>query len=275
MGISVSKFRRHRRHRRDNRHQAQSQQRLQQPIAAAAASSSSSLETPPLQPTQPPCLPSPSPSTQSASFPPPSPPTPPSLPPPSPPTPPPFLQSGHPPPRPSAQPSFVFAANAPLPLAPHGPYTGLPTPSVPAQVSSNYGPSMAMDAFSFSQFQPNFNRGYFGWGAYGPAPPPLPLQLPPPPPPYVDHKSARKIKNDVNVHKDTIRIDWDEKNLDSHLISFTFDALVEGRYMGLFIVVIFIFNYILPFDFDVLLIYVLGCQTDSYPSFSWPLSSLE
>ena len=51
----------------------------------------------------------------------------------------------------------------------------------------------------------------------------------------MDHKSARKIKNDVNVHKDTIRVDWDEKNSDAHLVSFTFDALVEGRYMCFFL----------------------------------------
>ena len=35
----------------------------------------------------------------------------------------------------------------------------------------------------------------------------------------------------------------------------------------LFLVIIFIFNCILPFDFDVMLILVLGCQTDSFISF--------
>lgn len=124
----------------------------------------------------------------------------------------------------------MFAANAPFPSTTQGPYAGLPSPSAPAQLSSNYGSPMTMDGFGFSQFQANFNRGYSGWGGYGPTPPPLPPSLPPSPspPPYVDHMSARKIKNDVNVHKDTIRVDWDEKNLDSHLVSFTFDALVDG-----------------------------------------------
>ncbi|KAF2316896.1 hypothetical protein GH714_042237 [Hevea brasiliensis] len=61
---------------------------------------------------------------------------------------------------------------------------------------------------------------------------PPPSQPPPPPPPlppYVDHNHAKKIKNDVNVHKDSVRLVVDEKNLDSHLVSFAFDALVDGR----------------------------------------------
>lgn len=58
-----------------------------------------------------------------------------------------------------------------------------------------------------------------------PPPPPMPLLAPAP---YVDHQSAKKIKNDVNVHKDTIRLEVDEDNRDCHLVSFTFDALVDG-----------------------------------------------
>lgn len=46
----------------------------------------------------------------------------------------------------------------------------------------------------------------------------------------MDHQNAKKIKNDVNVHKDTIRIQLDELNKDCHLVTFTFDALVDGRY---------------------------------------------
>lgn len=60
---------------------------------------------------------------------------------------------------------------------------------------------------------------------------PLPHLQPPPPPapvPYVDHQSAKKIKNDVNVHKDTIKLEVDEGNRDCHLVSFTFDAMVDG-----------------------------------------------
>ncbi|OMO99109.1 Zinc finger, RING/FYVE/PHD-type [Corchorus olitorius] len=56
---------------------------------------------------------------------------------------------------------------------------------------------------------------------------PLPY-LPLAPPPYVDHKSAKKIKNDVNIHKDSLRLFHDDNNSDFQLISFTFDALVDG-----------------------------------------------
>lgn len=50
-----------------------------------------------------------------------------------------------------------------------------------------------------------------------------------PPPPYVDHQTAKKVRNDVNVHKDTLRILVDEQNPDHVLISFVFDAMFDGR----------------------------------------------
>lgn len=78
-----------------------------------------------------------------------------------------------------------------------------------------------------------FNPYYVGQGnAWDrqPAPPMLLAPSPPPPVPYVDHNSAKKIKNDVNVHKDTIKLEVDEENNDCHLVSFTFDASVDGRY---------------------------------------------
>lgn len=49
------------------------------------------------------------------------------------------------------------------------------------------------------------------------------------PPPYVDHRTAKKIRNDVNVHKDTLWLEVDELNPDQHLVSFDFDALFDGR----------------------------------------------
>ncbi|KAL5787973.1 hypothetical protein ACOSP7_004922 [Xanthoceras sorbifolium] len=51
-----------------------------------------------------------------------------------------------------------------------------------------------------------------------------------PPPPYVDHHSAKKVRNDVNVHKDTLRIEVDEQNPDHVLVSFVFDAMFDGRF---------------------------------------------
>ncbi|KAK4283638.1 hypothetical protein QN277_000567 [Acacia crassicarpa] len=48
------------------------------------------------------------------------------------------------------------------------------------------------------------------------------------PPPYVDHRTAKKIRNDVNVHKDTLRLEVDEHYPDQRLVSFVFDALHDG-----------------------------------------------
>ncbi|KAL0413192.1 UNVERIFIED_CONTAM: putative E3 ubiquitin-protein ligase LUL4 [Sesamum radiatum] len=81
----------------------------------------------------------------------------------------------------------------------------------------------------YPNYRPYYIPQISGWG---PSVAPLP---PPPPPlqpaPYVDHQSAKKIKNDVNVHKDTIRLQVDEQSPDCHLVSFTFDALVDGRFV--------------------------------------------
>lgn len=52
---------------------------------------------------------------------------------------------------------------------------------------------------------------------------------PQPPPPYVEHYNAKKVRNDVNVHKDTLKLEVDEQNPDHHLVSFVFDALFDGR----------------------------------------------
>lgn len=57
--------------------------------------------------------------------------------------------------------------------------------------------------------------------------------VPPPvvnnePPRYVDHQAAKKVKNEVNVHKDTLRLELDEHSPDHHLLSFVFDALYDG-----------------------------------------------
>lgn len=49
-----------------------------------------------------------------------------------------------------------------------------------------------------------------------------------PPPPYVDHQSAKKVRNDVNVHRHTLKIEVDEENPDHVLVSFVFDALFDG-----------------------------------------------
>jgi hypothetical protein len=41
-------------------------------------------------------------------------------------------------------------------------------------------------------------------------------------------KAASTIVNDVNVRKDTVRVDEDARNPGFHLVSFAFDAIVDG-----------------------------------------------
>lgn len=76
-------------------------------------------------------------------------------------------------------------------------------------------------------YPPYYANQASGWPAFRP---PMgqqhPLTLPPP---YVEHQDAKKVRNDVNVHKDTLRLEVDEQNPDQHLVSFVFDALYDGR----------------------------------------------
>lgn len=76
-------------------------------------------------------------------------------------------------------------------------------------------------------YQPLYvNQGSSGWPAIRP-PAVGPASSPPP---YVDHQTAKKIKNDVNVHKDTLQLEVDEHHPDQYMVSFVFDALYDGRY---------------------------------------------
>jgi hypothetical protein len=51
----------------------------------------------------------------------------------------------------------------------------------------------------------------------------------PQPAPYVEHQKAVTIRNDVNLKKESLRIEPDEENPGSYLVTFTFDATVAGR----------------------------------------------
>ncbi|KAF8018159.1 hypothetical protein BT93_H3145 [Corymbia citriodora subsp. variegata] len=145
---------------------------------------------------------------------------------------PPVLPSGPPPP-PPAQPY------SPYPAPPHpAPYAPAPRPPIPIQFVP-YGPQPPSSSRTYApapigcyphappQPQPHYSQflGYYGNGGWGPGGPVRPVGAPPP---YVDHKTRKKVKNDVNVHKDTIKLSLDERSSDSHLVSFTFDALVDG-----------------------------------------------
>lgn len=49
------------------------------------------------------------------------------------------------------------------------------------------------------------------------------------PPPYVEHQQTKTIKNDVNLHKDMIRLEVDAQNPEEYLVYFVYDAIVDGR----------------------------------------------
>lgn len=82
-----------------------------------------------------------------------------------------------------------------------------------------------MGRFSYNyNYQPYYAANQAnGWPAIRP-----PVGPVPPPPPHVEHQNAKKVKNDVNVHKDTLRLEIDELNPDQHLVSFVFDAMYDG-----------------------------------------------
>ncbi|XP_065851669.1 probable E3 ubiquitin-protein ligase LUL3 [Euphorbia lathyris] len=140
---------------------------------------------------------------------------------------------------PSPPPTFAFAAHIPT----------LPFPSPSLSIFYNFT-NFLVSAFLFGSSTPP-NRGsvprrggYFtpavahrGWvlrvqgdsftaARLGWFPRPSPIVVPVPPP-CVHHSDVRKIKNHVNVHKDSIRLVVDDTDLNSYLVSFTFDALVH------------------------------------------------
>lgn len=51
----------------------------------------------------------------------------------------------------------------------------------------------------------------------------------PQPAPYVEHQKMVTIRNDVNLKKESLRLEPDEENPGSYLVTFTFDATVAGR----------------------------------------------
>ncbi|KAH7553588.1 hypothetical protein JRO89_XS12G0030600 [Xanthoceras sorbifolium] len=55
-----------------------------------------------------------------------------------------------------------------------------------------------------------------------------------PPAPYVEHQKAVTIRNDVNLKKESLRLEADEENPGSFLVSFTFDATVAGSRLVLY-----------------------------------------
>ncbi|RWR94741.1 putative E3 ubiquitin-protein ligase LUL4 [Cinnamomum micranthum f. kanehirae] len=137
-----------------------------------------------------------------------------------------------PPPPPPPPPSYAFAANAPYP-SPHYPPPGIyPTPPSNPHFYSQYSPCYSNSTgFTTPPMGNRLNYPYYPNHIHGWSPafrPSSSQAASPQPTPYVEHQKATTVKNDVNLHKETIRLEVDEQNPDTHLVTFTFDALVDG-----------------------------------------------
>ncbi|RZC52382.1 hypothetical protein C5167_020807 [Papaver somniferum] len=138
-----------------------------------------------------------------------------------------------PPPPQGPPPSYVFTGgNGSYPAPPSfPPPLPPPPPSYPHYYQFSSGHAHCGQLMGpVNYHQPYLVNEGNGWNGFRPVMVPQPQMTLPPPPPYLDHQMAKKIKNYVNIHKGSIKIQIDEKNLDSHLVSFTFDALVDGSF---------------------------------------------
>ncbi|XVE76194.1 hypothetical protein DITRI_Ditri12bG0153700 [Diplodiscus trichospermus] len=140
-----------------------------------------------------------------------------------------------------------------------------PQPPPPAQPQ----PEIAANRYVFAAATPyppqypNTNPPqYYQYPGYYPPQPPVPLPLPAPydhhhrggphiepanwsryaygpmmpaaPVPYIEHQKAVTIRNDVNLKKETLKLEADEENPGKFLVAFTFDATVAGRMTVIF-----------------------------------------
>ncbi|TYH01621.1 hypothetical protein ES288_A09G074000v1 [Gossypium darwinii] len=146
---------------------------------------------------------------------------------------------GPPPPPPFYYPQEPTSLPPPPPPPPSQPSTSHPYPAhpppPPPPIPNNYYSSPPYNPCCYSnpvmgrypiQYPPYFANQASAW-------PPIRAHAvaavpPQPPPSYVEHYNAKKVRNDVNVHKDTLKLEVDEQNPDHHLVSFVFDALFDG-----------------------------------------------
>ncbi|XP_059289812.1 probable E3 ubiquitin-protein ligase LOG2 [Lycium ferocissimum] len=119
------------------------------------------------------------------------------------------------------------------------------------------GNTYVFTATSQYPYQPNYNTTpYYQYPSYYPPPPPvmpLPYDQPTDPTyanwgngrypcgpvvpqhaPYVEHQKAVTVRNDVNLKKESLRIEPDENNPGKYLVAFDFDATVPGSMTVIF-----------------------------------------
>ncbi|XP_021770600.1 probable E3 ubiquitin-protein ligase LOG2 [Chenopodium quinoa] len=134
-----------------------------------------------------------------------------------------------PPPPPPPQPPqpeitgnrYVFAAATPFPSTGyyqyHPPAPGYYPPPPPALSSAMPLPA-PYDHHHQGHHHANWTAGRYH---YGP-------MIPPPATPYIEHQKAVTIRNDVNLKKESLRVERDSENPGKFLVAFTFDATVAG-----------------------------------------------
>ncbi|XP_072954760.1 probable E3 ubiquitin-protein ligase LUL2 [Typha angustifolia] len=143
-----------------------------------------------------------------------------------------------PPPPPQQQPQevapnrYVFAAATPYPPQYPNPsppqyyqYAGYyppPPPAMPVPLPAPYDHHHRGGGGGPNADYPAHHPGWAPAGRYPYVPPP------PMTPPFIEHQKAVTIRNDVNLKKETLRVEPDEKNPGRFLVAFTFDATVAG-----------------------------------------------
>ncbi|CAL0316965.1 unnamed protein product [Lupinus luteus] len=132
----------------------------------------------------------------------------------------------HPPPPPpvTSQPEttanrYMYPASATMPYHNYPGYYPPPPPTMPMPLPAPY---------DHHHHRPVMDPM---WGRY----PQPQLQVPPQPPlPYVEHQKAVTIRNAVNIKKETLRIEPDEENPGRFVVSFMFDATIDGSITVIF-----------------------------------------
>ncbi|XP_042018162.1 probable E3 ubiquitin-protein ligase LOG2 [Salvia splendens] len=124
-------------------------------------------------------------------------------------------RSHPPPPQPEITANrYVFAAATPYP----NPNSNAPPPYY-HQYPGYYAPPAAMPMPLPAPYDHHHHHANWVNGRY-------PMMQPPPQ--YVEHQKAVTIRNDVNLKKETLKIEPDEYNPGKYLVSFTYDATVAG-----------------------------------------------
>ncbi|KAH9611333.1 hypothetical protein KSS87_005571 [Heliosperma pusillum] len=154
-----------------------------------------------------------------------------------------------PPPQPPHQPPYTYPTTAPTTTDPYAQYPyQYPYQQQQYPTNSYYHPSNVNNGWYGNNHSNNssnggnyvnhmMGRGGFqfypgnygnGWQHQHQVRDPHGVVGPVTPPPYVEHQNAKVVKNDVNVHKDTIKLLVDDAFPDRFLVSFVFDAHFDG-----------------------------------------------